>query len=82
MSDNKWRRHTDWGNMWWKISQEIYPIAMEIAEHPNLMVNIYEVEDVGWVIEPRNILPDFWLDVCFTKQQAIDLCYKMDWSIR
>ena len=75
-------RNSDWGKMWKDICPEAYELAIEIAEHPDLMVNIYEVKGFGWVIEPRNILPDFWLNLHFTRQQAIDECFKLGWYIR
>jgi hypothetical protein len=73
---------TEWALSIKKYCNAYYDTFIEIASNKYLQVNIYYVNNVGWVIEPRNILPDFWLDVCFTKQQAIDLCYSMKWSIR
>lgn len=60
---------------------ETYQLALEIASDPNLVVNIYQVNDL-WIIEPRNILPDFWLYATFTKLQAYELCRSMEWFIR
>lgn len=74
-------RETEWAKMWENICPEAYDLAMEVAEHPELQVNVYKVEDL-WVIEPRNIVPDFWLDAHYTRQKAIDQCFEMGWYIR
>lgn len=74
--------NTEWALGIKQFCNNYYDTFIEIATNEYLQVNIYYVDTVGWVIEPRNILPDFWLDICFTKQQAVDLCNKMEWSIR
>ena len=75
-------KETKFAKMWKSICPDVYDLAIWIATNEYLIVNIYKVPDIGWVIEPRNILPDFWLNVHFTREQAINECIDMNWTIR
>lgn len=65
-----------------KYCADLYDTFISVAENPELVVNVFKLKDSGWAIEARNIIPDFYLDICFTKDEAIDLCNKMNWKIR
>ena len=57
-------------------------MAIRLAEDPDMVVNVFKVHEVGWVIEPRNLMPDFWLDVHTTREEAINQCFELGWYIR
>lgn len=74
---------SEWANNIKKyVDDDLYNTFIKVADDPDLMVNIFHKENLGWVVEARNIIPDFYLDVCFTKESAISLCNSMGWSIR
>lgn len=73
--------NTAWAIEYKETCPEAYNLAMEIAEHPFLVVNIVPMDNM-YMIEPRNILPDFPLAYCYTRKQAYELCVEMGWVIR
>lgn len=73
--------NTEWAKEYKTVCPDAYDLALKIANHPDLMVNIVPKNGL-YMIEPRNLVPDFPLAYTYSKEQAYTLCVEMNWSIR
>lgn len=73
--------NTEWAIEYKTVCPEAYELAIKLANHPDLMVNIVPKNGL-YMLEARNLIPDFPLAYTYTKEQAYNLCVEMNWSIR